>query len=209
MTKLATAILIVLSVAVARAGEIREFDWKTTTRLGNDLIRVSKRADRGFTTPARKRAKATAIAALDGKLYDEVRYDYVILDDPHGGGFLVYALAIPKNKGSATTGGHFRVGVSADGATAKQVELLSQLIPQPKADAGNTIAAIAVSQLSADRPVETWIYTSDFYHLPIYVAVRDGSAWAIANGRIVRADEKGPKNHLQILNKKAPEVPQW
>ena len=41
----------------------------------------------------------------------------------------------------------------------------------------------------------------------MFVAVvADGSIWGVANGRIVRVDEKGPKNHLDILNKTAPEV---
>jgi hypothetical protein len=168
---------------------------------------VSKRADRGFDTPAKKRAKENAVAALRDRLYDEVRYDYVVLGDPAGTGFLVYALAISKRKGDIFIGGHFRVAVSADGARVTRVELLSQLIKQPQ-EKGKEIAAIVATQIEATRPVETWIYSSDLYHLPFYVAGADGSIWGIANGRIVRADEKGPKNHLDILNKKAPEASQ-
>jgi hypothetical protein len=209
MFKLAHLVVGLLAVhSCLDASEIREFDLKTTQRLGNELVRVSQRADRGFTTPAKKRARDTAIAALQGRLYDQVRYDYVVLDDPAGSGLLVYALAIAKRKGDIFVGGHYRVTVSADGAVAKRVDLLSQLIEQPKPDAGNTVAGLAVAQVEARRPVETWIYSSDLYHLPIYVAVADRSSWGIANGRIVRVDEKGPKNHLEILNKKAPEVPQ-
>src|SRR5437016_8343928 len=80
-----------LSVASAFASEIREFDLKTLQRLGNELTRVSQTPDRGATSPERKRAKQTAIAALKGKLFD-IHYDYVVLDDPDGSGFLVYAL---------------------------------------------------------------------------------------------------------------------
>jgi hypothetical protein len=64
------------------ATEIRQFDLRTTERLGNDIVRMSERGDRGATTTAKKRAKETAAAVLGGKLYDGVRYDYVILDDP-------------------------------------------------------------------------------------------------------------------------------
>ncbi len=43
--------------------------------------------------------------------------------------------------------------------------------------------------------------------MPMYVAVmKDGSSWGVMNGRIVRGDDKGPKNHLDIMNKRAPEV---
>ena len=76
-------LLAVLSFAIpAFAGEIREFDVKTTERLGKELVRLSKRPDRGFDSPAKKRARETAIKALEGRLYNEVRYDYVLLDDP-------------------------------------------------------------------------------------------------------------------------------
>src|SRR5947208_15754822 len=83
---------ILLCAIAALAGDIREFDIKTLQRLGNELTRVSQTPDRGATTPERKRAKETAIAALKGKLFD-IHFDYVVLDDPDGSGFLVYALA--------------------------------------------------------------------------------------------------------------------
>jgi hypothetical protein len=203
---LASLLLVFAGTSIC-ASTIREFDLTTTQRLGNELVRLSQRADRGFTTAAKKRAKETAIIALRGKFFDGVRYDYVVLDDPADSGFLVYALAIAKNKGDIFTGGHYRVTVSADGGIARRVDLLSQLIKQSKLPAGATARALGVTQLQAKRPVETWIYSSDLYQLPIFVGVTDGSTWGIANGRIVRVDEKGPKNHLEILNKKAPEVP--
>src|SRR5882724_1617047 len=107
-----------LSVASAFAGEIREFDVKTIERLGNELTRVSQTPDRGATTPDRKRAKQTAIAALKGKLFD-IHYDYVVLDDPDGSGLVVYALASTGKPNEFVLAGHFRVTVSADGAKAE------------------------------------------------------------------------------------------
>ena len=201
------ALMSTLSASVF-AGEIREFDLKTIERLGNELTRVSQSPEKGATTAVRKRAKQTAMGALQGKLFN-IRYDYVVLDDPDGSGFLVYALAVATKKGDVTTGGHYRVSTSADGSVAKRVDLLSQLIHQSPPDPGNQLAGIAASQIAGKLPVETWIYSSDLYHVPMFVAIMaDGSIWGVANGRIVRVDKKGPKNHLDILNKKAPEVPQ-
>src|SRR5438876_12085778 len=107
--------LVIIACSSVLASEIREFDIKTLERLGNELTRVSQTPDRGATTPERKRAKQTAIAALKGKLYDGVRYEWVVLDDPIGSGFLVYALAVATKKGDVTTGGHYRVSTSGDG----------------------------------------------------------------------------------------------
>ena len=185
------AFLAVVLLPLGARGEIREFDLKTTQRLGNELVSLSKRPDRGFNTPDKKRARETAIAVLRGRLYEEMRYDYVVLNDPAQPGFLVYALALVKKKSDASIGGHFRVMVSSDGATAKRVDLLSQLIPQQKPKDGAEFAAFVVAQTEAKRPVETWLYTSDLFHLPIFIAVADKTFWRVENGRIVEADERG------------------
>ena len=62
-----TFCLLVLAVSLAAsplfASEIREFDLKTTERLGNELVRESQRTDRGATNSIQNRAKETAIAA--------------------------------------------------------------------------------------------------------------------------------------------------
>src|ERR1051325_486038 len=121
------AFLVVCFVAVgsAFAGEIREFDLTTIERLGNELARVSQQSERGATTPERKHARQTAIAALKGKLFD-IHYDYVVLDDPDGSGFLVYALASTGKRNDFVLAGHFRVTVSADGAKSERVDALAR-----------------------------------------------------------------------------------
>lgn len=92
MRSVPLALPIFLCAITAFASDIREFDIKTLERLGNELTRVSQTPNRGATTPERKRAKQTAMAALKAKLFD-IHYDYVVLDDPDGSGFLVYAEA--------------------------------------------------------------------------------------------------------------------
>jgi hypothetical protein len=101
------ASMSILSASVF-ASEIREFDLRTIERLGNELTRVSQSPQKGATTPARKRARETAIAALRGKLFN-IHYDYIVLDDPDGSGFLVYALGIANNPNEIVLAGHFRV----------------------------------------------------------------------------------------------------
>ena len=95
---IAIILSIFLCVVAAVASEIRVFDVKTLERLGNELTRASQRADRGATTPERKRAQQTAKAALQGHLFD-IHYDYVVLDDPGGNGLLVYAVGSTGNAG--------------------------------------------------------------------------------------------------------------
>src|SRR5947209_951446 len=121
------SLVSLLISATASAAGIREFNVKTIERLGNELIRVSKTHERGATTPIRRQAKQTAVAALRGKLFD-IRYDYVVLDDPDGSGFLVYALGRTHNPNEILLGGHRRVTVSADGKKAERVDALSETL---------------------------------------------------------------------------------
>jgi hypothetical protein len=186
------------------ASEIREFDLKTTERLGNELLRQSQRPDRGATTPIRERARNTASAVLRGRLFHNVRYDYVVLNDPDGTGFLVYALATNRKPGQQITGGHFRITVSADGTKAERIDALSHGIvtDKPALPASAIQVSIATSQIVTNVPVETFIYSSYVYQLPIFVATPDRKVWAVANGRIVRVDDKDLKTAADILNRK-------
>jgi len=176
------------------ASEIREFDLKTIERLGNELTRVSQTSDRGATNSVRKRAVQTAKAAVQGKLFN-IRYDYVVLDDPDGRGFLVYALGRGPKPGDTVVFGHFRVTVSADGQKAEQVDALSASLvidsknvdPSPK---GYHKVGFAGATPVGTRPSETLIYASNMMKMMIAIATPPhGQVWFIENGRI-RKDSK-------------------
>jgi hypothetical protein len=168
------------------AGEIREFDLKTKERLGNELAQASQRPDRGATSQVRKQAQQTAMAALKGKLSRGVRYDYVVLADPDGSGFLVYALIA----GKSVIGGHVRVTVSGDGSTVKRIERLSRGVGQPSAPAGATRVSSSLFDPDNTIPDETYVYTNRITGVPIYVGFKDNSIWEIANGKITKLKEK-------------------
>jgi len=112
-------------------------------------------------------------------------FNYEVLNDPDGSGFLVYALAAFTKKNVIYTGGDVRVTVSADGAKAERIDQLSHGIIEQKSDPGHEVVALAVAQAVETRyPVETWLYSSQLYHLPIYVATNDGASWRIVNRKI-------------------------
>jgi hypothetical protein len=182
--RLAPLILSIVLLSSVANGQIRQFNLKTTERLGNELIRVGQQPDRGATTPDRKRAKQTAIAALNGKLFN-IHYDYVVLDDPDGSGFLVYALG-SKSANEAVLAGHFRVTVSADGATAERVDALSRslnVVPKQGPHGAQT-ASLWMVQLVSNIPVETFIYLSSLHHAPIVVGTPDRKIWEVKDGKM-------------------------
>jgi hypothetical protein len=185
-----TTILAITSSAFA--GEIREFDIKTIERLGKELAQASQSRDRGATTPTRKKARETAIAAVQGKLFKN-RYDYFVLDDPDGSGFLVYALAVSRDK--IVMAGHLRVTVSADGATAERVDALSNTLlfapAPPKGAEGKKPVTVSMSQAVSNKPLETSIYTSLHDKVIVFVGMMDGSVWCFVGDEVFRMDSKG------------------
>jgi hypothetical protein len=99
-----------------------------------------------------------------------------VLDDPDGSGFLVYGLAAFTTGDAVYTGEHVRVTVSADGSKTERLDELSHGIIQQKADPGKEMVAVSTAQaVDTKYPVETWLYTSHLYHLPMYVAAKNGS----------------------------------
>jgi hypothetical protein len=135
----------------------------------------------------RYKARKTAVAALKGKFFD-INYNFEVLDDPDGSGFLVYALAATNKKGEFPTGGHYRVTVSSDGSRVEQVDLLSQFM-KSRAKPGVKMEFITSSQVASNIPVETWIYSSNLYHVPIMIGTMDGSTWLINKGQIHKFTE--------------------
>lgn len=187
-------LLAILLLSSAANAEIREFNLKTTERLGNELTRVSQQPDRGASNPVRKRAQQTAIAALKGKLFN-IHYDYVVLDDPDGSGFLVYALGA-RNSGEVVLAGHFRVTVSADGTKAERVDALSRslnVVPK-KGPNGAKVGTLWMVQLVSNIPVETFIYLSNLHHAPIVVGTPDRTIWEVNAGKmqIIRNNAHAP-----------------
>jgi hypothetical protein len=200
MRSVPLAVAILASVSTIFASEIREFNVPTLERLGNELIRQSQRRDRGAIDPVRKRARQTAIAALQGQLF-KLRYDYVVLNDPDGKRFLVYALGKTSKADEVVLAGHLRVTVSPDGSKVERVDPLSKsaLISSERESGlpvGFKMTALYFNQIVSNRPVETFIYLANLARKNIYVQTPDGKIWLIANGRM-KVDTSKPSNKTE------------
>jgi hypothetical protein len=189
-----------LFVASASAAGIREFSVPTLERLGNELTRVSQRRDRGASDPVRKRAQQTAMAALRGRLFN-LRYDYVVLSDPDGKGFLVYALGKTAKPREVVLAGHVRVTVSADGTRAARIDPLSETMMvasdrESRLPAGYKLAALYFNQIVSNKPVETFIYLASLAKKNIYVQTPGGKIWLI-NSRGMKIDTSKPSDKTE------------
>ena len=193
-------LLLSISTGLAAAGEIREFSVPTLQRLGTELIRQSQSRERGATDPIRKRAKQTAMAALRGKLFN-LRYDYVVLNDPDGKRFLVYALGKTAKADEVVLAGHLRVTVSPDGAKVERVDALSHSVlvasdRESGPPAGYHPVALYFNQIVSNKPVETFIYLANLARKNIYVGTPDGKIWLV-NNRGMKIDTSKPSNKTE------------
>jgi hypothetical protein len=100
-------------------------------------------------------------------------------------GMLVYLIAGTKQPKVAVLGKHYRVLVSEDGRTVKRTEPLSKTVFELPygASPGSTTAALAITHLVTDYPLETHVFASLLYRLPIHVATARG-LWRVDGATI-------------------------
>jgi len=98
-------------------------------------------------------------------------------------GWLVYILAGSTRNQDRVMGGHHLFRVSQDGSTVLEETRLSNSCLIDQLPAGAEPAALMVSHVVTDAPMETHVYTSFLYGLPVYVLTRRG-LWEIEGEHI-------------------------
>lgn len=118
-------------------------------------------------------------------------YNVAVLKDLDGDGFLVYALAATTDPNAVMAGGHYRFKVSQDGATIERSEKLSTscLVLNKAPDdmpEGATLAALSMSHIVSERPLEIHVFLNYLHRMDLYVITNDQSLWKIHNGNVKR-----------------------
>ena len=120
-------------------------------------------------------------------------YNTVVLPDPDGDGFLVYALAGTTNSNVIPIGGHYRFTVSSDGSHVEQTDRLSAscfTLPKrsPDLSEGCELAAYYMTHVVSDTPVETHVFLQLQLGKPFFVLTKSNVVWKIENGVISHSD---------------------
>ena len=139
------------------------------------------------TIATRYRARQTAVKAVLPRLNTAygAHYNFEVLNDPDGSGFLIYALAATNKSNEMFVGGHFRITVSSDGSTAERIDDLSKGLMRFKLEADKKLELNASAQaVNSNHPVETFIYSSYLYHIPMFVGTKDKAYWVVSDGKI-------------------------
>jgi hypothetical protein len=129
------------------------------------------------------RARMTAAGNI-GSLRCTPRYNAVVLDDPDSDGWLVWLLASTNQANQLILTGHYRFRVSADGSEVlRRDQLSASCIIQAAGPAQGQLAGLTVSHIVSPQPVETHVFTSLLYRLPVYVVAGD-KLYAVEGARI-------------------------
>jgi hypothetical protein len=136
----------------------------------------------------RYKALQTATQALKGRLFN-IGYNFEVLNDPDGNGFLVYALGATSKPGLFVLGGHFRITISTNGEKVERLDALSRslLVDDEKNSGlpkGTHEVGMYMNQIVSNKPVETLIYTSNLAKKPIFVGTPDGKVWHVETGKM-------------------------
>lgn len=142
---------------------------------------------------ARFRAHETAMANI-GRLRCSQPLNPVVLDDPDSDGWLVWLLASTTEANTIPMGGHYRFRISADGSTVLRRDMLSNscLTMPLKPGAGGQPAALMVTQIVSQGPVETHVFLSLQHRVPIYVIVGPERLFQVAGPTIRKVDRPAP-----------------
>ncbi len=119
------------------------------------------------------------------------QYNSVVARDPDSDGWLVWLLTASPAQGVMPVGGHYRFHISADGRTMMRRDQLSNsclnMSANPPPGPQGQPAAIVVSQIVSQGPVETHVFLSLQYRKQIYVAAGQ-KLFAIRDDRIREVD---------------------
>lgn len=151
---------------------------------------------------ARHVARDTALQPFSEGKYPLCRlrpgnhFNYAVLDDPDGDGFLVYLLRPKETNDEVPIGGHYRITVSADGRTVERVDALSRscltMNRKREIPEDGKLVSLGMNHVVSATPVETHVFLSLQEKLPFYVLTRDGTAWQVEGGMISRSYTASP-----------------
>ena len=152
--------------------------------------------DRKLTAAQLAQYKARTLAIKNIKRPVSKNYNFVILPDPEKDGFLVYALAATTVSTDVMVGGHYRFTISKDGEKLLQSDELFKtpmvLSTKPKGlPPGASLAALTMTTLVSDMPLETHVYLSLLHKMPFYVGTPNNKktqTWKVEKGKIEKVD---------------------
>jgi hypothetical protein len=170
-----------------RDGQLEAFYDVTFDRKKKPVIAAPKDAKLSDSQLAQFKARSLALKNITKPASRS--YNFVILRDPEGDSFLVYALAATTEAYAVMVGGHYRFTISRDGEHLERSDELFRsglvLSTNPKdLPPGATLAALTMSTLVSDMPLETHVYLSLLHRMAFFVVTPDQHVWKVEGGKM-------------------------
>lgn len=141
---------------------------------------------------AQYNARMTALKNVDRMCTENL--NTIVLKDPKGDDWLVWAMAATTDPKLIVVGGHYRFSISSDGKTILQKDALSrncQNFTREKGTDGEQVQLV-MTQVVSNIPVETYVFDTLSYGQALRVGTPDGKVWKIDDGKIVNIDMDMP-----------------
>lgn len=126
------------------------------------------------TEAAMWRARQLALASNFRKCTPTYNTVVVPVEQGAAAAWRVYLLAASADPDAVVLAGHHRVTVSADGRSLLSEEPLSKSCLVNELDSNVGVAALVVTHVLHPEPIETHVFTSLTYRLPLYVGTEQG-----------------------------------
>lgn len=162
----------------------------------NKARAVNKLNDEPLIGEVLARFKARTIAMRNIKTACSKRYSTVVLDDPDGSGYLVYALATSNVADDVVVGGHYRFSVNASGEKLERSDRLFKgcfkLNKNPEGLAEDSRPeSLYMSHVISETPIETHIFLNLQHAMTFFVRTPDNQTWEVKRGRMKVSDAGG------------------
>lgn len=137
-------------------------------------------------------ARTLAVANINPSCSN--RYNTVVLKDPQGDGWLVWVMAASMDPQTIVIGGHYRFTISADGKSIIQKDALSKSCMTMKKPAihNGEMEEVSWTQIVSTAPLETAVFASLSYKMPVFVGTMDGKIWKFDGDNVVNVDMDSP-----------------
>ena len=174
-------------VRFIRDGESGPEAYYDVTFTKDAVPAVSEPSSRALSASelAQYNARLLALRNIDRPCSDH--YNTVALKDLSGDGWLVWAVASTTDPGAIVIGGHYRFTISADGQTIRQKDALSRgclTLNRNSAARGAAEVGLFMNHIVSLTPVETHVFASLNYKVPLHVGTADGAAWKVDRGHV-------------------------
>jgi hypothetical protein len=145
---------------------------------------LSEPSSRTLSAEEQAQYDARSLAIKSTKTDCSDTYNTVVLKDPERAGWLVWVMTATKDPDKLIIGRHTRFSISADGKTIVGKDNLTVACFAFSRKDQKPDGAWGIHHIVSLTPVETHVFASLSYHIPLYIQTDDGEVWKVDQGSI-------------------------